>query len=168
MSYDADIANKGLAATTLAKARAYLTILRDRALKRPSPTEEELISRLSVLAALADELHVAAIVDPVLAVATWGKESGGYRLARRLNDNGTTDLGPCGENSVHGRSDKLRLSRIDSIAFWRDVLAPRRVKLGQHPLADYNAWKSGDYVEMLPFAAEAWRRVTRPHPTAWP
>lgn len=168
MTYDSDIADKGLAATTLAKAQAYLRILRDRALKRPSPTDEELISRLCVLAALADELGVVRHCDPVLCVAVWAQESGGYRLVRRHNGDGSNDLGPLQENSSHGRSDTLRLSRIDSMAFWRDVLAPRRIKLGQHPLADYRTYTSGDYRSKLPYAAEAWRRVTRPHPTAWP
>lgn len=168
MSYDVDLANKGLAAATLDKARAYLRILRDRATTRYAPWEEELITRLGVLAALGDELHIAAIVDPVLAVAVWGQEAGGYRLARRLNGNGSNDLGPLQENSVHGRADALRLSRIDVMAYWRDVLAPRRVKSGQHPLQDYNAFTSGDYAAKVPYAAEAWRRVTTPHPTRWP
>lgn len=167
MSYDADLLDQAAIAPE-SRARALIRIVAARLRGGWTPYEQELISRLTVLAALAIELGAERHVDPVIAVAVWAEESGGYVMVRRLNANGSNDLGPLQENSVHGRSDRQRLSRIDSIAFWRDVLAARRVARGDHPLADYNAFTSGRYLSKMRFATEAVRRARAAHPTSWP
>lgn len=167
MSYDVELLDRAAVASE-SRARALIRIVAERLRGGWTPFEQELISRLTVLAALAIELDAQRHVDPVIAVAVWAEESGGYALVRRHNTNGSTDLGPLQENSVHGRSDRQRLSRIDSIAFWRDVLAPRRVARGEHALADYNAFTSGRYLAKMRYATEAVRRARAAHPTAWP
>lgn len=167
MTYDSDLAEQAAVAPEK-RARALMRLLASRLRGGWASWEQELISRLTGLAMIAVELDVVRHVEIRIAVATWAKESGGYQLVRRRNTNGTDDVGWLQENSVHGRSDGERLARAGSILYWRDVLAPRRIGRGQHPLADYRAFTSGAYVDMLLYADEAIRRASAPHPKSWP
>lgn len=167
MSYDAQILEREAALTADPRAARMMRWVASRLRARWTVHEEELISRLVVLVVVADDLHVELLVDVEVAVAVWAEESGGYALARRANADGSNDLGALQENSIHGRTD-IRLSRVESVRFWRDVLAPRRLRRGHHPLADYNAFTSGRWVGKRRYAAEAVRRARKPHPTAWP
>lgn len=163
---EAEAARSG-SATLAGRLRRYATAIR----ARRAPWETDLIARLCVSAALYTELHCDRAfpnLDPIDVIATWAEEGGGFRLVSRRNDNGTNDFGPIQINSVHGQSIDFRLSFISSISYWRDTLAPRRLKAGQHALGDFKAFTEGRYLAKKPYAAEAWRIVSAPHPKYQP
>jgi hypothetical protein len=164
MSWSADALDKGAAATKDTRAAALMRKIATSIRGRRAPYEEELISRLSVLAALCIELRIDTVCDIREACAVWSKEAGGYMLTRNVNDDGTADLGWIQINDLWKQPDRIRLSRIESLVYFRDVIAPAFVKQGKRPLDAFNA-SNVDWAAHLPYVDEAFRRVTKPHPT---
>ena len=164
MSWSADALDQGATATKDTRAAALMRKIAASIRTRRTPHEEELISRICVLAALCIELHIDSVCDIREACAVWSKESGGYVLTRNYNaKDDTIDLGWIQINDVWHQSDRVRLSRIESLVYFRDVIAPEFVKQGKKPLDAFNA--SGvDWAAHLPYVDEAFRRITRPHP----
>lgn len=164
MSWSADALDKGAAATKDGRAAALMRKIAATIRARRAPYEEELISRLCVLVALCIELRIDTVCDIREACAVWSKEAGGYVSTLNRNGDGTVDLGWIQINDLWKQPDRIRLSRIESLVFFRDVIAPAFVRQGKRPLDAFNA-SDVDWVSHLPYVDEAIRRVSRPHPT---
>ena len=162
LEYYAGIVSKGgrVTADTLLK-------LADYERKRFSPFEEELICRL-VLVADQAKSHEDMLTGLGISLRDWiatvAEESGGYRFIHNLNADGSEDLGPYMLNSVHNfpRPACLSYDLGLSLAF---VIMYDRKRQGKNPLSPWNAFTSGRFVRMYPYADEALRRIGIKHPT---